>query len=560
MSLVNLVLELTGNFHEGDLSFSYGYVYVAIIRNLSQCWALYCLVLFYHATAEPLAPIKPFPKFVAIKLVVFATFWQAIVIDIMEEMRWINLDTWRFGEGICVAPLEGAEEEGRRILEEAMVHCKGEGCGAGEVFAEGIEEELWNSTERGCVEHGWLWSHPTEDVCFDGTEDECREGSQCIEHICFAAIDEEKFLEDVSKGLQDVLVCIEMFIAAMAHSWCFTYKAHRPISHKKAGEDDHEDGPVKMSTTEALREMANWQDVSEMGLGKMIKDTRAFGRGVSQGMKSPATLEYYWPNAQQLTTADLALLLQELEGEQERRDNKAILKKVPILGQLTDEQLDAVVLACEPAEYDYKDKIISEGDTGFDMFVLTKGGAAAFKDGVNGGGAIMRYQRGQFFGEKALLNSEPRAASVVAERGGAKVLRLSREAYEVVLANATVAERLGDLTEHYDVSEAQLEAKRLQLQAKVEAAQAAQAAADAEDDAAAAPVAKTRRGISFGDDVVEDAGGGGVSFGDEEPSGPPPPPRQVGFGGGGVMFAPEPEPAPRGITFAAADNDDITAL
>ena len=39
---------------------------------------------------------------------------------------------------------------------------------------------------------------------------------------------------------------------------------------------------MKLSKVAALREMANWNDVSDMGLGKMIKDTRAFGRGVAQ--------------------------------------------------------------------------------------------------------------------------------------------------------------------------------------------------------------------------------------------------------------------------------------
>ena len=68
-----------------------------------------------------------------------------------------------------------------------------------------------------------------------------------------------------------------MFIAAMAHSWCFTYKAHRPEGHKDDGK-----GPVKTSAGAALREMASWGDVGNMGLGKMIQDTRAFGRGVAQ--------------------------------------------------------------------------------------------------------------------------------------------------------------------------------------------------------------------------------------------------------------------------------------
>ena len=77
----------------------------------------------------------------------------------------------------------------------------------------------------------------------------------------------------------------------------------------------------------------------------------------------------------------------------ERREQKATLRKVPILGQLSEAELDGVMEACEKLEYDYKSKIIVEGEEAFDMFVLLRGGAAAFKDGVNEGGAILGMSR-----------------------------------------------------------------------------------------------------------------------------------------------------------------------
>jgi hypothetical protein len=39
--------------------------YMFVAKNLSQVWALYCLIYFEHSTAELLRPIKPMPKFCA---------------------------------------------------------------------------------------------------------------------------------------------------------------------------------------------------------------------------------------------------------------------------------------------------------------------------------------------------------------------------------------------------------------------------------------------------------------------------------------------------------------
>eukprot|EP01052_Picozoa_sp_SAG31_P045812 SAG31_NODE_8520_length_1437_cov_1.156203_2_plen_281_part_01 len=244
MSIVNLILQLTGHFHEGDLSLKSGYFYVTIVRSLSQTWALYCLVLFYHATAEMLSPIRPFPKFMAIKLVVFFTFWQAVVIDVLMELDWLPISAWRYQIGNCV-PGEGVE----------IIDYHNMTIGGGS-FADSRYEPGWNETERDCTQSGWLWQYPAEDACIDG---ECvgseEEEMVCIDKVCHINVGESKFQQDVSKGIQDVLVCIEMFLAALCHTWCFTYKAHR-------GNMQHQ----KKSTMAALREMANWSDVGEHGL------------------------------------------------------------------------------------------------------------------------------------------------------------------------------------------------------------------------------------------------------------------------------------------------------
>lgn len=86
--------------------------------------------MFYHELIVPLADIKPFVKFVAIKCIIFLSFWQSVAISLASF----------FG-----------------IIEPTM----------------------------------------------DYTE------------------------EDISRGLQDFLICIEMAIAASMHKFCFSYKDFR---------------------------------------------------------------------------------------------------------------------------------------------------------------------------------------------------------------------------------------------------------------------------------------------------------------------------------------------
>lgn len=78
MAAVTFVLVNTGDYEDGSFSPSDGYVYVASVNNASQIWAMYCLVLFYVALKDELEPVRPVPKFLVVKAVVFFTFWQSV--------------------------------------------------------------------------------------------------------------------------------------------------------------------------------------------------------------------------------------------------------------------------------------------------------------------------------------------------------------------------------------------------------------------------------------------------------------------------------------------------
>ena len=90
MSAVSVVANLAGGYCEGEFSLGCAYPYVALVNNCTQMWALYCLVLLYKATCHELAPIRPLPKFIAIKAVVFFSFWQSLAIQIAADVGLIR--------------------------------------------------------------------------------------------------------------------------------------------------------------------------------------------------------------------------------------------------------------------------------------------------------------------------------------------------------------------------------------------------------------------------------------------------------------------------------------
>lgn len=85
-----LCLAAGGSYHEGSIDFGSGYIYVAVIDNVSISLSLYYLVLFYLATRTALAPHYPWAKFLCIKCVVFFTWWQGLLLSVL---CWVGILT-----------------------------------------------------------------------------------------------------------------------------------------------------------------------------------------------------------------------------------------------------------------------------------------------------------------------------------------------------------------------------------------------------------------------------------------------------------------------------------
>lgn len=88
-----ILLDHMGLYHDGQFNLHSGYFWIAGINNFSISLSLYCLVLFYMATEERLAPFDPFYKFLTVKAILFFSFWQASLFQILHHFDVMERET-----------------------------------------------------------------------------------------------------------------------------------------------------------------------------------------------------------------------------------------------------------------------------------------------------------------------------------------------------------------------------------------------------------------------------------------------------------------------------------
>ncbi|KAI9861594.1 MAG: hypothetical protein M1813_005204 [Trichoglossum hirsutum] len=126
---------------------------------------------------------------------------------------------------------------------------------------------------------------------------------------------------------------------------------------------------------------------------------------------------------------------------QRRKMYESFLGEVPLLSSLDLYERSKIADALETKSFAPSTTIINEGDPGEAFFIMESGEADCFKRGKTA--PIASYKKGDYFGELALLNDAPRAASVIA-RTDVKVATLGKDGFQRLLGSVESIMRRND--------------------------------------------------------------------------------------------------------------------
>ncbi|HET7711799.1 MAG TPA: cyclic nucleotide-binding domain-containing protein [Thermoanaerobaculia bacterium] len=109
--------------------------------------------------------------------------------------------------------------------------------------------------------------------------------------------------------------------------------------------------------------------------------------------------------------------------------------KSPLFEVLNETEREALIKEMELESHDEGSVIISEGEPGASMYVISSGEVKVYTRGTGNSGSVYlaKLSEGDFFGEVSVLTGKPRTATITASRP-TELLRLDKEKLDTALA------------------------------------------------------------------------------------------------------------------------------
>ncbi|ETV90376.1 AGC/PKA protein kinase [Aphanomyces invadans] len=156
-------------------------------------------------------------------------------------------------------------------------------------------------------------------------------------------------------------------------------------------------------------------------------------------------LLYNCPRAATVTTTDSGILwaldrvtfrwIVARNAEDQLDECKKFLRNVPLLHELTDSQMSQLANVVQMLHFKQGERIITKGEKGNVLYII-KTGTVVCSDAGDGVKTVenVRISDGEYFGERALMTREPRAANVTAETD-VVAFALDRQAFDEILGS-----------------------------------------------------------------------------------------------------------------------------
>ncbi len=117
-------------------------------------------------------------------------------------------------------------------------------------------------------------------------------------------------------------------------------------------------------------------------------------------------------------------------GEKDESELVKMLAQVPLFAGLGNKRIKTIAGSfARERSYDAGEVIEKEGDFGVAFYLITNGSVEV----LGGKKVLSKLGRGQFFGEMALIDKQPRSATVVAVEPGTKCLLMTVWSFRALL-------------------------------------------------------------------------------------------------------------------------------
>lgn len=108
LSIAAIAMKATGTYKEGYINWDSGYFWSSIIYNISISVSLYALAMFWVCMSTDLKPFRPMPKFLCIKGIIFASYWQGFFLSILVWLGAIPDDVPNYTPDNLAAAIQDA--------------------------------------------------------------------------------------------------------------------------------------------------------------------------------------------------------------------------------------------------------------------------------------------------------------------------------------------------------------------------------------------------------------------------------------------------------------------